>query len=343
MSPPCSAPPRKAKPAMRMAISNIMEAVGDPATGQPIGPTDKNLLIRRSRAKPTNTPTCIRAWRAPRAKKASTKSPIGSKRSPKPKRATPAASRKRSTHLANKFANSEWRIASSCSPLPAFPYSLLATAPFAHDQRRQPRSAHARADRVARSRFHRCRKARRRNAPRVRYLSRLPPLLQSVRFLSAPVRPDRQRSDRRTRWREERRFPRHRRSLHAVRHVLHDEMPLRSAACVQSRFPASDAAPPRGGSQSRQKGFHPAPVGPDGSQRTAGGHRLAYRQLGIGQGKFAHAAADGKNRSASTAMRNCRNSTPAPSWRQIVAIRFRPIKTRLPSANARLRFLRPAL
>jgi amidohydrolase len=54
---------------------------------------------RRSRAKPTNTPTCIRAWPRPRATKVSTKSPTGSKRWPRLKRATPASSRRRSTRF----------------------------------------------------------------------------------------------------------------------------------------------------------------------------------------------------------------------------------------------------
>ena len=41
---------------------------------------------------------------------------------------------------------------------------------------------------------------------RLRHLSRLPPLLQSLRFLPAPVRPDRQQPDRRCRRREDGRF-----------------------------------------------------------------------------------------------------------------------------------------
>src|SRR5882672_5719829 len=40
--PPCSAPPRKAKRAMRTA-TKYLEAVGDPATGLPIGDTKLNL------------------------------------------------------------------------------------------------------------------------------------------------------------------------------------------------------------------------------------------------------------------------------------------------------------
>ncbi len=39
--------------------------------------------------------------------------------------------------------------------------------------------------------------------------------------------------------------------LHALRHVLHDEVPLCAAARIQSRFPASDAALSRGGGARR--------------------------------------------------------------------------------------------
>ena len=51
----------------------------------------------RLRARPTNTPTCIRAWRGPRARKASTRSPIGSRPWRRPSGATRAASPRRST------------------------------------------------------------------------------------------------------------------------------------------------------------------------------------------------------------------------------------------------------
>jgi len=40
-----------------------LEEVGDPATGKPIGPTG-DILRPRSPARPTNIPTCIRAWPA---------------------------------------------------------------------------------------------------------------------------------------------------------------------------------------------------------------------------------------------------------------------------------------
>ena len=43
MSPPCSARPRKAKPATPTAIWNSWKRSAIPATGQPIGATDLNL------------------------------------------------------------------------------------------------------------------------------------------------------------------------------------------------------------------------------------------------------------------------------------------------------------
>ena len=42
-----------------------------------------------------------------------------------------------------------------------------------------------------------------------------------------------------------------RRRLHAVRHVLHDEVPVRAAARIRSRFSARHAALPRGRAQGR--------------------------------------------------------------------------------------------
>ena len=40
----------------------FLEVSGDPATGLPIGATDSQPRRPRSRARRTNTPTCIRAW-----------------------------------------------------------------------------------------------------------------------------------------------------------------------------------------------------------------------------------------------------------------------------------------
>ncbi len=75
-----------------------------------------------------------------------------------------------------------------------------------------------------------------------------------MRLLSAAVRPDRQRSDRRARWRAEREVRRSRAGLHALRHVLHDQVPLRAAARMGARLSAPDAAPSRGaGAQERHR------------------------------------------------------------------------------------------
>ena len=73
----------------------FLEAVGDPATGLPIGRTQLNL--KRSPARRTNTPTCTLAWRRLPGTKGSRRSPTGSRRSPRPRSLTPDASRKRST------------------------------------------------------------------------------------------------------------------------------------------------------------------------------------------------------------------------------------------------------
>jgi hypothetical protein len=65
-----------------------LEAVGDPATGEPIGDTTLNL--------------CIRAWPRRPGRKASTKSPTGSRPWPRRKKATPGGSRKHWIHWAGK-------------------------------------------------------------------------------------------------------------------------------------------------------------------------------------------------------------------------------------------------
>ena len=69
----------------------FLEEVGDPATGKPIGGTGDNLRPR-SPARPTNTPTCIRAWHAPPATRALTRSPTGSRRWRRPRSRMPAVS-----------------------------------------------------------------------------------------------------------------------------------------------------------------------------------------------------------------------------------------------------------
>src|SRR5258708_729038 len=95
MSPPCSARLPRARPGTRTAISNISRKW---ATRRPASRSVRPATTSRprSRARPTNTPTCIRAWRAWPARKASTRSPTGSRRSPRPGSRMPGASKRRS-------------------------------------------------------------------------------------------------------------------------------------------------------------------------------------------------------------------------------------------------------
>src|SRR5260221_2076554 len=95
MSPPCSARLPRARPGTRTAISNISRKWAPPRPpSRSVRPATTSR--RRSRARPTNTPTCIRAWRAWPARKASTRSPTGSRRSPRLGSRMPGASKRRS-------------------------------------------------------------------------------------------------------------------------------------------------------------------------------------------------------------------------------------------------------
>src|SRR5258707_6140168 len=95
MSPPCSARLPRARPDTRTAISNISRKWATPRpASRSVRPATTSRP--RSRARPTNTPTCIRAWRAWPARKASTRSPTGSRRSPRLGSRMPAASKRRS-------------------------------------------------------------------------------------------------------------------------------------------------------------------------------------------------------------------------------------------------------
>jgi hypothetical protein len=76
----------------------FLEAVGDPATGLPIGGTADNLQAAIA-GETTNTPTCTRAWPAPPARKASTRSPTGSRPGQGRESRMPAGSSGRSTRL----------------------------------------------------------------------------------------------------------------------------------------------------------------------------------------------------------------------------------------------------
>ena len=93
-----------------------------------------------------------------------------------------------------------------------------------------------------------------------------------------------------------------RRRLHAVRHVLHDEVPLCAAARVQSRFPASDAALPRGRAD-RGQGvrWSRSELGKTDRNGKLGGAGRAARQLGQRPRQHADPAGDGKGRRMSIA------------------------------------------
>src|SRR3546814_1422934 len=67
------------------------------------------------------------------------------------------------------------------------------------DERRRYQRAGASPDRVERPGLLRLGKAERRDGARLRHLPRLPALLQSLRFLPAPLRPHRRLRDRRAR------------------------------------------------------------------------------------------------------------------------------------------------
>src|SRR5438552_12544910 len=95
MSPPCSARLPRVRPGTRTAISNISRKWATPRPASRLvrpAPTSRT----RSRARPTNTLTCIRSWRAWPARKASTRSPTGSRRSPRLGSRMPGASKRRS-------------------------------------------------------------------------------------------------------------------------------------------------------------------------------------------------------------------------------------------------------
>ena len=87
---------------------------------------------------------------------------------------------------------------------------------------------------------------------RLRHLPRLPALLQPVQCLPHAVRCRRCIPHGRARWRRQEGLLGGRGSLLPVRHVLHDEVPVRSAASLERRLPASDAARESGARQERR-------------------------------------------------------------------------------------------
>ena len=243
-----------------------LEETGDPATGLPIGGTADNL--KAAIAGETHEYTDMYPGMARTAReegfdeiadwfetlaKAERRMPAASSG-----RSTAWRSRTRGVRRRTGAADHEGARRQQLSR----PYSVARMperpARGEHDARRQSRSADAARARVGRPGFHRSGQDRGGDAPHLRHLSRLPALLQPVRLVPAPVRPDRQFGDRRTRWRAGGRLPAGRRRLHAVRHVLHDEVPLCAAARVQPRFSARDAALPRGRARRKARCRWPA-------------------------------------------------------------------------------------
>ena len=113
---------------------------------------------------------------------------------------------------------------------------------------------------------------------------------------------------------------------------------------LQSGFPASDAAPPRGRGDARARRISPRGSSPrwTATARLAQLRRAAG-QLGVGQGQQPDARRSWKSRSASTRTPSCRNSTRRTFVAQDKrAIRSRRTRTRPLSASARRRSMPPA-
>ena len=144
--------------------------------------------------------------------------------------------------------------------------------------------------------------------------------------------------------REVGRFRAGRGSLHAVRHVLHDQVPLCAAARLRSGFSPSDAARTAPcEAKTGQEGFHAEPARRDGPQRH--GWRASLRaadQLGVGQEQRADAPADGEASPASTATRDLPKFHASTFVAADRGDPSRPTARRPPSASARPRSMPPA-
>ncbi len=216
----------------------FLEVSGDPATGA-ADRRDRAATSRpRSPARRTSTPTCTRAWRAPPREEGFAEIADWFETLAKAEKSHAGRFQKALDTMALSLTGVE----GDPARVPFFfRPSAIAT------RRQQGRTTMREGSLEAPIRhdldwqnpwFWRRGCARKGNGARLRHLSRLSSLLQSVRFLPAVVRPDRQRSDRRTRRREEGRLRRRvEGSLHALRHVLHDQVPLRAAARMGAGFP----------------------------------------------------------------------------------------------------------
>ena len=83
---------------------DFLAEVGDPVTGEPVGPTDRQPQVGHRRRDLRVHRDVPRLRQAPRATRASTRSPSGSRPWPAPRRATPAASRRASSPSADTRA-----------------------------------------------------------------------------------------------------------------------------------------------------------------------------------------------------------------------------------------------
>src|SRR5512145_455127 len=186
-----------------------LEQVGDPATNLPIGRTRENL--KAAVAGETHEYTDMYPGMATQA---SARSPTGSRRSRKPSAATQTAFRKRWT-LSPTKACDERGIARSSDTASA---RLEGSRVLGPGQSREGARAH------------------------FRHLPRLPPLRQPVHHLPDALRPGRRVADHGGGRGQEGGLLEGRRPVLSLRPLLHDEMPLRSAARVERRLPARDAA-----------------------------------------------------------------------------------------------------
>ena len=289
-----------------------LEAVGDPATGLPIGETGNNLKAAIAGETHEYTRHVSRAWPRPRAARASRRSRTGSRRSRRPSARTRTASRRRSTRSASSRALSS-TLRRLC-PGPEGPGRArveqhavtrhASTAP-----RRQPRGADAPPHRLALAAVHRRERARQRARARLRHLPRLPPLLQPLQLVPDAVRCRRRDGERRAARRAEAGVLASRRALLPLRHVLHDEVPVRAAARMERRLPALDAAREGQGVRGRQGVVARQGLELDGRRRLARRHSRRRRSRQRRQRARSSAASCSRRRSASTAKRRCRNIT----------------------------------
>ena len=225
----------------------FLEESGDPATGLPIGPTGSQPQ-GRDRRRDARIHRHVSGHGAhARARKASTRSPTGSRPWPRPRRATPAASRRPSTRWPERLRGLDkgdppGSPFSSCDILQRNDSRPCAKAAS------KPRPASPRlAEPVVLGRgalekemervFDICHGCRRcfnlcDSFPRLFDLIDNGPTGEVDGVKQGGLRPGRG-------------------GLHALRHVLHDQVPLRAAARMDARFPASDAASSRGRRRAR--------------------------------------------------------------------------------------------